>query len=83
MTPRHNKLMTCRIPVAKRVYPPSHGELVPPSADSGQVPEMKEDKLTEVLVGAGLPSLRSGQAHKGSRPYRKSKFKRGLKKTPF
>jgi hypothetical protein len=45
--------------------------------------EMKEGKLTKVLPEAGLPSLHSGQAHKGSRPHRKSKFKRGLKKTPF
>jgi hypothetical protein len=29
----------------------------PPSADSGQVPKAKEDKLTKVLSVTGLPSL--------------------------
>jgi len=44
MEPPHNKLITGRTSFAKGTCPPS--------ADSGQVPETKEDKLTEVLASA-------------------------------
>jgi len=50
MEPPHNKLRSARTPLVKGACPPS--------ADSGQVPESKEDKLPEVLVSRGNKNLK-------------------------
>ena len=62
----------------------------PPSADSGQVPKAKEDKLTKgsprgrtsLTKGVYPERNEGGQAHKGSPQNRKAEIKRGLTGLP-
>jgi hypothetical protein len=52
MEPPHNKLITSRTSFLKGTCPPS--------ADSGQVPKVKEDKLTKVLASARDQKIQRG-----------------------